>query len=378
MEASRRALGENAGIICVMSGNFVQRGDFAVYDKWARAETAVWSGADLAVELPLPYVLSSAEHFAWGAVSLLDMMGVVTHLSFGSESGNIGDLSPIAEILVNDKESIGAIMKTGKSYPAACEEAVRKTLGDYYGKIIKSPNNILGIEYIKSLKRLSSKIEPMTIERKGSGHDSRIGGECFASAAYIRNQIKTGGDIGEYVPDSALDVLKDENEAGRGPVYMDNAEQALLALLRFMDKADFGEISDLSEGIENRLMKAVKSEASLLGIINKTKTKRYPESRVRRMLLNACLGIREGDRSGYPQYIRVLALNDRGRTIIREISSKCSIPLITKPAKIKKTSAEARRMFALEARATDLYVLACTEEKNRVAGREWRQGPWLL
>lgn len=379
MEQSRRAVGGDAGIICVMSGNYVQRGDFAIYDKWSRAEAAVRCGADLVVELPLPYVLSSAEHFARGAVSLLNLMGVVTHISFGSESGDVNKLSLIADALINEScENIADIMKTGKSYAVACEEIVTEALGNEFGQIIKSPNNILGVEYIKSLKKLSSTIEPVTVSRVGSGHDCLEGNGDFVSASYLRNHLRSGADMGRNVPESALHVFRTEEEAGRGPVFMENAEQALLALLRSMSEADFAMILDASEGIENRLMRAVKKEAYLGDIIQSTKSKRYPESRIRRMLLSASLGLRTGDRGETPPYIKILATNDRGRVIIREITNKGSVPLITKPAIIKKLSPQAQRMIELEARGTDLYVLAHARGKNREAGREWRQGPRLV
>lgn len=377
MEEIRRCLGEDTYVICIMSGNFVQRGDFAVYDKWSRAQAAVLCGADLVIELPLPYVLSSAEHFAMGAVSLLDLTGVVTHLSFGSESGSIEDLYNIARVLNADAGVIGEKMKSGKPYAAVCQDLVSETLGQRSGVALKSPNNILGIEYIRSILRLSSNIEPLTVARTGAGHDSLAPGGDFASAAYIRRLMRAGDSIKGLIPPKALDVFAAENQAGRGPVFMEDAQQALLALLRAMDSSAFSQIADISEGIENRLMRAVSSEVSISAIADKVKTKRYPESRIRRMLLSACLGIKDGDRQKGPPYIRILASGDRGRGIIRAMTQNSCIPVVTKPSKIKKLSDGAQTMFALETRATDLYVLACTNQEYRKAGREWRQGPFI-
>lgn len=378
MSSVREMLGEDTIIICVMSGNFVQRGDFAIYDKWARAKAAVICGADVVIELPVPYVLSSAEHFAYGAVSMLNSLGVVTHISFGSEWGKIKELEIIAKTLLDESPSIKTVMQSGTSYGAACQEVITKSIGKQYGEIIRSPNNILGIEYLKGLIRLKSSIEPITITRKGSGHDSMIDQSHFYSAAYIRSEISKGEKVNTFTDARAAEIFDEEANMGRGPVFMKNAEQAVLALLRNLSKDDFSNIIDISEGIENRLMGAVSTEGSVTDIINAVKTKRYPESRIRRMILSACLGLNNGDRCDAVPYIKVLALSTQGRMVIREMSKKSQMPIITKPAKIKKLAENARRMFALDVKATDLYVLAYPENSNWAAGREWKESPRLL
>jgi len=287
-------------------------------------------------------------------------------------------LSLIADVLLSRDGEISGKMKNGRSYATACHEIIQQELGGECGEIIKEPNNILGIEYIKSIKKLLSNIVPLTLKRKGAGHDSFIEGEHFVSAAYIRELKKSHKDSTLYIPESAMRVFDEEEKAGRGPIYMESIEQAMMTLLRIMDKSYLEGTAAVSEGIENRLVSAITEGTTLGEIINLTKTRRYPESRVRRVILNACLGIKKSDKCETPPYIRVLAAGERGRSIIKEISKNSEVPVVTKPAKIKKLCDAAQRMFSLECRGTDLYVLAFSSASLRGMGREWRQNPRLI
>ncbi len=240
IEHTRQAIGEDAGIVCVMSGNFVQRGETAVYEKHARALAAVLSGADLVLELPVPYVLSSAEGFAFGAVSLLDSLKCVDYISFGSETGNVSELRKTAELLL--EPALDSILKDelsrGVSYATARHIAAEK-LSDQKLDILKTPNNILGIEYIKALIRLDSTIEPLTFKRVGAGHDKKEAVNDIASASMLRERLRDGLDINGYIPEAAALVFHEEVACGRAPVFMSGLETAVLSKLRTMSKEEY-------------------------------------------------------------------------------------------------------------------------------------------
>lgn len=373
IEQVRALLGPDTGVVCVMSGSFVQRGDFAIIDKWARAEAAVASGTDLVLELPLPYVLASAEGFARGGVSLLAATGVVTHLAFGAEAGNLKALMAAARILDGAGETIADKMSGGLSYAAACEVALRESGGD--GDLLTAPNNTLGIEYLRALWRLDAPITPLCIPRAGAGHDSLDLSPEIVSAAAVRQCIARGEDPSQYLPAPSAAIIRREQRAGRAPVTMAGAEQALIALLRRGAETGFSNLPDLSEGLENRLKKAVRTHGSVHEVIGGTKTRRYPESRIRRLILSACLGIRAEDRLDAVPFIKILAFGSRGRRMLREMSSTATVPVLTRHAAARKVSPAAARMAALEAAATDLYVLGSPDPKQWRPGREWREGP---
>ena len=372
---TKRALGEDCGIVCVMSGNFVQRGDIAIFEKYARAAAAVLSGADLVLELPSIYALSSAERFAMGGVGLLESAGVVDYISFGSESGDIGALSAAADTVSSEAVSaaIGEELKKGLSYAEARQNAAFKAMGGA-ALILGEPNNILAVEYLKALKALNSDIKPITVKRLGAGHDSEEG----ASAAAVRRTFKSGGEPWEHIPDKAALVFKREMTLGRGPVFLEELETAVLSRLRMLPEAAFKNIPDSAEGLENRLARYSHSEPGIAEILEKTKTKRYAMSRIRRMLLCAALGISSADTQLPPQYIKVLAMNGRGREIMRLISKQTELPCISKPAAAKKLEGKAGECFFNEAAHTDLYTLAFKSAESRRGGAEWKSSPTLI
>ncbi len=358
-----------------MSGNFVQRGDFAVFEKHARALSAVAAGADLVIELPLPYVLSSAEGFARGGVMLLDALGVCTHLSFGSETGETESLAVLADCLISaDFPSlVKEELKSGISYAAARYKAAYKILGEK-AEVLKTPNNILGIEYLKALKEIKSRMEPLTIRRFGSAHDS----DGAESASSLRRLLKDGKQPWRLMPVSSAKILTDEITSGRGPVFMDDAETAVLARLRMIPNENFARLADASEGLDQRLMRFAKKMPSVQSILESTKTKRYAMSRLRRMLLCAVLGINAEESLTPPPYIRVLAMNKKGMGVLREIKEKSALPVITKPAAASTLEGTAQAIFRKESDATDFYVLAYPKLENRIGGQEWTISPRIM
>ena len=380
MEMSKNSLNEEAPAICVMSGDFVQRGEAAVYSKFARAEAACRSGANLVIELPLPWALSSAENFARGSVAILDALGA-THLSFGSESGDIRPLDNLAQILLDPglNAEIKDIMNEdgSLSYAAARQIAVTRREGEI-GELLEKPNNILGIEYIKAIYDLRLNIKPMTVERYGSGHDREFSGRGPKSASELRAMLFRGLDPSEHIPGTAFEVYKRERERGRELSNREILETAMLSRLRMLKAEDFEALPDGSDGIGRRLYNAAKEETSLDSILASTKTKRYALSRIRRMCLCAALGIKSGMAEGIPPYARVLAADSRGCELIKAATENGKIPLITKPASVKALSAEAREVFELGARAHDFYVLGYRAQAERRGGMDWRVSPVII
>ncbi len=371
---TREILGEDAAIVCVMSGNFIQRGEPAIFAKHTRAEAALYGGADLVLELPLPYVLSSAEKFALGAMAILESLGCVDYVSFGSESGNTEELKAAADILL--REDFGDVLRdelrSGVSFAEARQRAMERISGKSMDMMAK-PNNILAVEYIKTLKMLGSGIEPLAISRRGAGHDETQEREGICSASAIRAKIRAGEDASPYMPREANALFEIERSAGFGPISMGALEQSVLTRLRMMKEEEFAALPDMSEGLHLRLMRAAKTCGSIEEIYETVKTRRYALSRIRRAVVCAWLGVTAADSEGLPPYVRVLAANERGCRLLK--NAKKNTTVITKPAAARKLDERGRRFFELEAAATDLYVLGGEEPENRRGGTEWEVSP---
>ncbi len=373
---TRRILGGDCAVVCAMSGNFVQRGDLAVFEKHARARCAVLSGADLVIELPVTASLSSAEGFARGGAALLDSLGVCTHLSFGSESGDIDGIRAVADCLGSSEtdELIVAELGRGIPYASARQRAAVAVMGKA-ARLLEDPNDNLGLEYVRALSAIGSGMEPLAVRRVGAGHDSVGSAGGFVSATQIRRVLAEGGDAFAFMPEPCSEVLKNEISIGRGPVFLSDCETAVLAVLRKADRGFFASLPDASEGLDMRLMKYAGSEPTLEAVLNATKTKRYAMSRIRRMVLCAYLGVTAEDCALPPQYVKVLAFNERGRELLKRIKRTCPLPVITKPAKAKELDGHAGRLFELETAATDLYSLAYPRPEMRRGGQEYRVSP---
>ena len=377
---TKRILGEDCPVVCAMSGDFIQRGEAAVYSKFARAEAAVRSGVDLVLELPPAWALSSAEGFARGAVGLLGSIGVVTHLSFGSECGEVEPLETLAEILLDPL--IGADIRReleaqeGIPFAAARQRAVAKRAGELSGQL-ETPNNILAVEYIKAVYEQGLSIKPVTVQRFGSGHD-KISESGHKSAAEIRRALANGADISASVPGSAYEIYRREDKLGRGPVLMENLESAMISRLRMLPDSAFAALPDAGEGLNNRLARAAREESGLDAVISAAKSKRYALSRIRRMVMCAVLGISADMSRETPPYARVLAANARGCALLRDMEGKARIPVITKPAAVKELGAECREVFDRSSSAHDLYVLGYSAKEERRGGADWRTSPKIV
>lgn len=350
-------------IICVMSGNFVQRGDTAVLDKFRRADLAVRCGADLVLELPVQYCLSSAEYFARGAVRILDALGVVDELSFGSECGDIAKLSEtvMAADSAADSEKLLELMKNGYTYPRALS-AVLADISSNAAEIVSEPNNVLAIEYLRALKYLDSNIKPFTVKRSAIMHDSEETSENMASASYIRSHMS---EAELYVPPIWANALEDET------ADIKNLESAILYRVRTASAEEISEINDAGQGLAQRIY-AAKKAASFGELLEAVKSKRFTMARIRRVILSLLIGIKKSDMASFPPYIRVLALNEGGREILAAAKKKAVLPWGTSLAKLSEKSATAKRFAELESRAADIYALAYRTPK--IGGMEFSTG----
>lgn len=376
---TRAQLGGESGVVAVMSGNWVQQADSAIADKWTRARLALMGGADLVLELPTVWATASAERFARGAVTLLHHTGVVDHLSFGSEVGQIEPLKRVADALDSTEfqTALARHLDQGLSFPAARQRAVEDMLGAGAAPL-SSPNNNLGIEYLRSLNALGSTISPLTVLRRGAAHNA-ISEDApeFLSATHIRAHLKQGRgeDIFPYLVHGCRSPLFHENTQFSS---LKLAERAILARIRSMTAEDWARLPDsgAAEGLPQRLEKAGRQCTGVEHFLDLVKTKRYTHARLRRLVLWAYLGLTADLIPDAPPYLRVLGFNRTGQEILKAMKRSATLPLITKPAHARSLPQPGRALFELEARFTDLYDLCLPDIP--APGREWTQGPVLL
>ena len=357
LDAMRRAGATH--IVCVLGGHFTQRGDLSVLTKWARAQMALACGADLVIELPLPWAMAPAERFALGGLALLDGLGCVEQIAFGSECGDASLLCRAAAA-AQDSQTAGLIqsgLKQGLPLARARQHAVEALYGEQTARCFTSPNDILAICYLNAIKQLGSSITPLPVPRVGAGHDQ---GACgiFASASHLRKLLSQGKEIAPYLPPSSLQILKEQRCLGRAPVLLSALQQAILGRLRALREDELEQLPDLSEGIERRLASAIVKSHSLEELFSLMKVKRYPLARVRRLCLAAAVGIRQSHCEGTPPYLRVLGLNERGQQVLRAAKATAKLPVIHKFSMLSRQNGAPRELCLLESHATDLYSLA--------------------
>lgn len=313
-----RASNPEGGIVCLMSGNFVQRGAPAVFDKCLRAKSAVCSGADLVLELPVTAALSSAEGFAAKGVEILSPF--CDALCFGAETADADKLMGIAQVLLSQEFSdrLKLELETGVSFPAARQKAMEAMGLD--GSLLSLPNNILAVEYCKAILSQSSDMQPQAILREGSYHDTTVDKEN-PSATALRQLIENGQDWQQFVPENACFETAAVHTLQAG-------EQAILYRLRTMTDEEFEALPYGSEGLWRKLMHAARTQSTLERILEATKSKRYTRTRLDRMVLCAFLGITEEVLHSPAPYVRVLAFNDKGREILKAARTTGEFPNI--------------------------------------------------
>lgn len=338
---------DDGAVIAVMSGNFVQRGECAVFGKADRAVTAVKNGVDLVIELPLVYSLGAAERFARGSIEIIKSMGTADELWFGSECGDIKKICEAAEAIKDEgaalKKAIKENLRNGLSFPAARYAALKK-MGSA-GEILNSPNNILAAEYIRAIKSAHIPLTPITVKREPPH------GEAFFSASDARRAIKDGRLLYE----------------GLTPVFTESFDKIISAELKTAQKEYLMEFADCSREIASRLIKAA-SENTFDGILENAVCKNYTYGRIRRVMCNILTGNRFR-MFPFPTYIRPLAFGKRGAELLKLIKKNSSIPVISRGASVKKDE-----IFKLECRGSDIYSLA----KGTKGGEEYSFIPMYI
>jgi len=388
IQQSRKITGADA-VVAVMSGHWLQRGEPAIADKWARAEMALRAGCDLVLELPVAYSSQPAQWFAYGAVAVLQATGIVDTLCFGSESGDLETLVRIASILSDEPEEVGAelgkLLKEGLPYPSAYAEAVRLHLRRTGHELdadfrLDQPNHTLGLHYLLALRQLGSPIVPYSIRRERSEYSQKsITDASIASATALRELLSRSGDLGElapYVPPSTLDILRREAEAGRFPVTWESFSRPLFHLLAQMDESRLASFAEATEGLEFRLRRSLSELAtdSVEELIARLKTKRYTRTKLQRLLLRVLLGHTKDELNAAAlasgvRYVRVLGFTERGRQLLRRMKKAAAAPVIHSAA------GDEWPYLRMDARAGAVYALAFRDNRLQDGRRDYSQPP---
>lgn len=366
--------------ICVMSGNFVQRGNTSIVNKWKKAEMALLNGVDLVIELPTIYSVASAEGFSLGAIKLLNNLKIVDAISFGTETSDFAALNNISSIVNEEpmkyKSILNSELKKGLSFPKARENALMLYLNDNkrYDNILNTPNNILAIEYLKALKKIKSTIQPIPVKREKVYYNDNVIVDEFASATAIRKLLKNEefSEIRKVVPKSTYQILKKETELGNVVLDLSRYEKEIIYNLRRMTVSEIAELPDVNEGLEHSLKNAANYSNDITNLINIVKTKRYTVTRIQRILICALLGITKRDvgmAKKTEPYIRVLGFNKKGKELISRINKQNpKATVITSVKKFQdknnnnKNSKIYKRLLDIDIFSTNVYTMACKSE----------------
>ncbi len=384
IEKSKALTGADYTVV-VMSGNFVQRGAPAVIDKFARAKMALENGADVIIELPTCYSTASAEYFASAGVALLDKIGVIDYLSFGSECGDIKTLDHIASILLEEPPEFAEYMqryiRQGYTYPLARNNALIQYENSLFDatRVLESPNNILGIEYIKAILRRNSNIVPVTIPREGSNYHDRYTQDMSvtASAQAIREAIPSGIDFSNVMPDLAYSDLFDEITSGN---ILDLDDFSAMLYYKLLQEKTIGYTSyfDVSPALSDRITNKLSTFTSFKNFIEEVKSRDRTYTRISRCLMHILLDITERDLESYKlidfvPYARILGFRKDAEPLLSEIKCRTRIPMITKAADASGILySEPWKMFRGEIKANEIYYSAraiktCTPAKNELS-----------
>jgi predicted nucleotidyltransferase len=388
LQQTRLVSGADA-VVAVMSGNFLQRGEPAVVDKWARTEMALRQGVDLVIELPVAYASQPAEWFAFGAVSLLDATGIVDSFCFGSESGELGWMRQLAKLLHAEPDRFRDLLrerlKTGENYPSAYSHAIREFAAEWSEAgewPLEQPNNTLGLHYLIALERLGSSMQPLTIARRHAAfHQQRPGDGPIASATAIRRLISSEGrieGIAPFVPASTLDILLREHRLGRAPIDWSSFAMPLMHQLLIRPAEELAQICEVTEGLEYRLKQALprlKDRPSVEELLRLLKTKRYTRTKLQRTLTRILL--HHDKQSLSPErlrrgagYLRVLGFSGTGRELLKRMKTAAKVPVVVQPAGNAVTD-----FLAMDIQAASVYALAYERPTQQDLFRDYYQPP---
>ena len=372
MQESKK-ITEADSCICVISGNFTQRGEPSIVNKWVKTYMALCCGADLVIELPTIYSISSAENFASGAIKIFDSLKIVTDISFGAECNDLATLNNIANVFYSEPANYKTILnhelKRGLSYPMARENAVLMYLNDIkrYANVLSNSNNILAIEYLKALKQQKSMIQPNIVPRKNVYYNDQKIVDDFASATAIRKLMlnREYAEVRKVVPRSTYQIIGEEYKKNHIILGIKKYEKEIIYALRVMPIEEIQNLPDVNEGLEFAIKKAASETNDIEELIEKVKSKRYTQTRIQRILVYVLLGITKKDMEDSKKmlpYVRVLGFNSRGKILISEIMNQNpKLNMITSVGKYvnKKMpkNKQLTRMLDLDINATNIYTL---------------------
>lgn len=365
----REEFGRDTQIVAVMSGNFPQRGGIAIADKYTRAAAAVAGGVDLVLELPFPFSGETAPVFASAGIAILHALGAVDVLSFGSECGDCSLLSEAAALTsANDFREAAheASRHACLGYPAVYEALCRESFGDRVANVLVSPNNLLGIEYIRAAKAIGAAFAFHTVQRIGAPHDS-ASQNVLPSAYAIRTEIGNGRieEALSHLPQEVADVYRSAATDGLFPAFDERLSPIVLSHFCLNAPHNDIDIADAGGGLYSRLFRMAKRACNTETLISLTATKRYTEARIRRAIRNVILGVTSSDITAVPCYIPLLAMNERGQRLLHSIRRTCAMPILTKPADYTALPEQAYRQAAAQNRADSLYTLAFPQIRSR-------------
>lgn len=393
LKASKEMSGCNYAVV-IMSGSFVQRGEPSFIDKWTKAKMAVENGVDLVIELPIIYSVQSAELFALGGVKLLESLNIIDYISFGSEVGILEPLKILAKLFVHEPKEFKLLLKqylgSGLSFPMARSKSAvdylhsRGFIKYDYKHILESPNNILAIEYLKILYKINSSIIPITFSREGKGYKDDLITDTLASATAIRkkgfeydfNAMKSA------LPSNSYNILLEYIDKYKVFNKLDNYSKTLIYLLRTVDKERLLQLLDVEIGLENRLIKFAAKYNNIKHIIDSTATKRYPKTRIQRILIHLLLNIDKESftrlNNSHPKYIRVLGMNQKGMELLREIKKDSKIPIINRFTDFYQyNNSYLEEMILYDKIATDLFFLGLGSNQLDPGNRDFTTSPYI-
>lgn len=362
---------KDASVVVVMSPNIVQRGEFAWIPKEYRVQAALACGVDLVLELPSIYALSTAERFSFGAVSILGELGCVDTLSFGAECSDVSLLHQTAAAIdAKDTDAlIPTYLATGISFAKARALAIEQLYGQAVAQCLKTPNTILGVEYIRQIDRQNLKLKACPIHRIGTQHDSNLQSDTIASASFLR----ANGGLPvwqQFTPEQAMPFYRRAYEEG---AYLDHTKQeiAILACLRQLKLEQIQQLPDLSEGLAYRFFHAIGQATTLQDLCQGVKTKRYPLSRIRRLIMNAFLQTDATLLYEKPPYIRILGIGKQGIQILKKAKTTATTIVGSRLLDLQKNSCSAQKFALQEVKVSDAYHLLL--KNPRPCGLEYSQ-----
>jgi len=381
-------------VVGVMSGNFMQRGEPALFDKWKRAEMAIRGGVDLIIELPVVFAVRSAQYFATGGIRLLNSLGIISHICFGAEYSDLTILKKIAAATEDTQvlKDLHIHLQSGSTYAAALEKSLHS---NYHisPDIIRSPNNILAVEYLRAMATFAPHLIPIPVTRQQSHYSDTTITSPLASATAIRhallNSMSITDEIRATIPITTLMIINTMLAEKRGPVTFSNLSNVILAQLRTATLEKLEQIPSVSEGLHYKLRESALGSANINQLFSLLKSKRYPHTRLQRIIIHSLLGTNKGqltlfDECG-PLYARVLAFNQQGRLLLKQMNQYSTIPTITKTAHFLSSKERGRsdltplqNMLAVDTMASDIYALGMPPSNWNIGAWDFRFSPLFI